>query len=87
MAKKETLERVKRKPVKPGKIDMTVINMAAVFRENENEKMDREIVVTNNNRIPAIEVMSNELQYGMIISAQDGERPKDKNTTNEDKAR
>ena len=36
MAKKETLERVKRKPVKPGKIDMTVINMAAVFRENEN---------------------------------------------------
>ena len=61
-------ENMKRKPVKPGKIELEAVSIATIINENEKN----EIVSNNSDTVKSMEIMSPELHEGMVITVQDG---------------
>lgn len=74
MTNKEEAKKVKSNPAKPGKIDITGVSM---------EIEDGKLLVTGDIRVGSTEIMSTELQNGMVIKAQNGGRPKNTQRNNQ----
>ena len=74
MTSKERAKKVKSNPAKPGKIDITGVSM---------EIEDGKLLVTGDIRVGSTEIMSTELQNGMVIKAQNGGRPKNTQRNNQ----
>ena len=64
-------EKITRKPVEPGKIELEAISLATII----NGKEENELVSNNSDTIKSMEIMSPELHEGMVITVQDGGTP------------
>lgn len=63
-------ENIKRKPVKPGTIELEAVSIATIVNDEKNK-----FVSNNNETIPSMDPMSLDLQEGMVIEAKDGGNP------------
>lgn len=61
-------EKITRKPVKPGKIELEAISLATIINEDERD----EIISSNSDTVKSMEIMSPELHEGMVITVEDG---------------
>ncbi len=64
-------EKITRKPVKPGEIELEAISLATIINEEEKN----ELVSNNSGTVKSTEIMSPELHEGMVITALDGGTP------------
>ena len=63
--------KMNRHPVEPGKIEIEAVSMATIINAEEKDKL----IANNSTSVKSLEVMSPELDEGMIIQAQDGGNP------------
>ena len=59
-------EKITRKPVKPGKIELEAISLATIINEDERD----EIISSNSDTVKSMEIMSP--HEGMVITVEDG---------------